>query len=66
MNGVKLEEVKVEKDVGVMVVSSMKPSQQCCSASGKANAVLGKITRAVRSRDRRTFIQLYKVYVSLI
>ena len=27
MNGVKLEEVEVEKDVGVLVASNLKPSQ---------------------------------------
>ena len=63
MNGVKMEEVEVEKDVGVMVASSLKPSQQCTAASGKANGVLGQISRAVNYRDKKTFMQLYKVYV---
>ena len=63
MNGVKMEEVEVEKDVGVMVASSLKPSQQCTAASGKANGVLGQISRAVNYRDKKTFMQLYMVYV---
>ena len=63
MNGNELEVVEVEKDVGVLVSSSLKPSQQCSAAAGKANGVLGQIGRAVKYRDKRTFVQLYKVYV---
>ena len=63
MNGQEMDEVEVEKDVGVMVSTSLKPSQQCSAAAGKANGVLGQISRAVKYRDKRTFIQLYKVYV---
>ena len=61
MKGEQLE--KVEKDVGVLISSDLKPSLQCSSASGKANGVLGHISRAVNYRDKKTFIQLYKVYV---
>ena len=63
MNGEQLEEVEKEKDVGVLISSDLKPSLQCSSASGKANGVLGQISRAVNYRDKKTFIQLYKVYV---
>ena len=63
MHGEQLEEVEKEKDVGVLVSSDLKPSLQCSSASGKANGVLGQITRAVNYRDKKTFVQLYKVYV---
>lgn len=63
MNGQEMEEVDMEKDVGVLVTTNLKPSQQCSAAAGKANSVLGQLSRAVRYRDRRTFIQLYKVYV---
>ena len=63
MDGVRLEEVEVEKDVGVLVASNLRPSQQCSAAAGKANGVLGQISRAVSYRDKKTFVQLYKVYV---
>ena len=46
-----------------MVANNVKPSQQCSAAAGKANGVLGQVSRAVKYRDRRTFVQLYKVYV---
>ena len=58
MDGVRLEEVELEKDVGVLVSSSLKPSHQCSAAAAKANGVLGQISRAVNYMDK-----LYKVYV---
>ena len=63
MDGVKLEEVRVEKDVGVLVADNLRPSEQCSAAAAKANGVLGQISRAVQYRDKKTFLQLYKVYV---
>ena len=63
MDGVQLEEVEVEKDVGLLVADNLRPSQQCSAAAGKANAVLGQISRAVEHRDKKTFVQLYRVYV---
>ena len=63
MNGQDMEEVETEKDVGVLVTTTLKPSQQCSAAAGKANGVLGQISRAVKYRDKKTFVQLYKVYV---
>ena len=63
MNSKELGEVQAEKDVGVMVTASLMPSKQCSTAAAKANGVLGQISRAVKTRDKQTFIQLYKVYV---
>ena len=63
MNSKELGEVEAEKDVWVMVTTSLMPSKQCSTAAAKANGVLGQISRAVKTRDKRTFIQLYKVYV---
>ena len=63
MNGRTLEAVDSEKDVGVLVHRSLKPSLQCAKAAGKANLVLGQLSRAVTYRDRNTFIKLYTVYV---
>jgi hypothetical protein len=52
MNGHEMEEVVVEKDVGVLVANTLKPSQQCSAAAGKANGVLGQVSRAVKYRDK--------------
>ena len=61
--GQALEVTEVEKDVGVMVTSNLKPSVQCANAAKKANMVLGQIARGVTYRDRVTFIRLYQVFV---
>ena len=63
MGGQVLEKVTSEKDVGVMVHQTLKPSLQCARAAGKANQVLGQLGRAVTYRDKNTFLKLYKVYV---
>ena len=63
MEGRALQPVEYEKDVGVTVHESMKPSMQCSRAAGRANAILGQLARAVRYRSRETFLTLYKVYV---
>ena len=63
MGGNVLETVEFEKDVGVIVHQSLKPSMQCARAAARANAVLGQISRAVSYRDAKTFLKLYTVYV---
>ena len=63
MGGTELESTKAEKDIGVMIQDSLKPSLHCSKAAAKANAVLGQISRAVLYRDSNTFIRLYIVYV---
>ena len=63
MDGRTLEEVDSEKDVGVVIHKSLKPSLQCAKAAAKANLVLGQLSRAVTYRDKETFIRLYTVYV---
>ncbi len=45
MNGIKLESLQCIKDVGVCVTSSLKFSQQCKGAAGKANRILGFIDK---------------------
>ena len=63
MGGQFLEAVESEKDVGVMVHQSLKPSLQCTRAAEKANQVLGQLSRGITYRDKQTFLKLYKVYV---
>ena len=63
MDGKKLEAVEVEKDVGVLVHQSLKPSMQCARAASRANVILGQLSRAITYRDKATFLKLYKVYV---
>ena len=61
--GTVLEESLQEKDVGVMVHESLKPSTQVAKAAAKANQVLGQMARAVTLRDRTTWPRLYKTFV---
>ena len=61
--GGELEVSNFEKDVGVMISDSLKPSMQCAKAAKKANQVLGQMARAISFRDKYTFAKLYKVYV---
>ena len=48
-----------EKDVGVVVSSDMKVSEQCGIAARKGNQILGLIRRNIAYRDNRLIIPLY-------
>ena len=63
MSGISLEKSEFERDIGVKVHHTLRPSLQCKEAAQRANAVLGQISRSFHFRDRRTFIKLYKQYV---
>jgi ribonuclease P/MRP protein subunit RPP40 len=59
MNGVKLEAVEEERDLGVSVSSSLKSASHCSTASKKANRALGLIQRAFRCRNKQFVLPLY-------
>ena len=61
--GTVLEHVQEEKDLGVIIHESLKPTAQCAKAAKKANQVLGQMSRAITYRDRYTWVSLYKQYV---
>jgi len=63
MGGCKLKESVLERDLGVMISSSGKVSEQCHIAATKANSVLGMIKRTVKSRSRDVVVRLYKTLV---
>ena len=63
MNDIVLGETEEEKDIGVKVHCSLKPSKHCSEAAQRANNVLGQISRSFHYRDRKIFVQLYKQYV---
>ncbi len=58
-----LETTERERDIGMLVNSNLKPSDQCRAAARTAQAVLGQLTRAFHYRDRHVFMRLYKQYV---
>ena len=63
MNGSWLASVDQERDIGVIVEKSLKPSLQCAEAAKKAMFVLGQIAIAFQYRDRYIFLKLYVHFV---
>ncbi len=63
MNGTKLDSVQCVKDLGVSITSSLKFSQQCKDAAGKANRLLGFINRNFSLKNTDAILPLY---VSLV
>ena len=63
MNGLNLAVSEIERDLGVNMHVSLKPSMHCKEAARKANGVLGNLGRSFHFRDRHTFVRLYKTYV---
>ena len=61
--GVVIEDVEEEKDIGVKINKSLKPSSQCFQVAAKASRVLGQMTKSFHYRDKRVWIHLYKTYV---
>ena len=61
--GTVLENVTDEKDIGVIVSDTLKPSNQCAKAAKKAMSVLGQMKRAFQYRDKYVWVNLYTMYV---
>ncbi len=55
MNDTKLESVQCVKDLSVTVASSLKFSQQCKDAAGKADKMLGFINRYFSFKNKEVF-----------
>ena len=58
-----LKSVKVEKDLGIMITSDLKCSQQCEYAYSKANRVIGMIRRTITYKEPKIMLNLYKTLV---
>ena len=63
MGGKLLRVTEEEKDLGVIVHKSAKPSRQCAEAAKRGNRVLGLIKRTLISRDKDIILRLYKTLV---
>ena len=63
LDGVKLQEAHQEKDLGVEVSSTLKPSLQCTKAAAKAMQVLGIIKRNFVTQNKEDFRLLFDGYV---
>ena len=66
MNGVKLQMVKEQKDLDVIVTivsAGMKWGRQCIEVVTKANKMLGLVNRNFQDRSKVTIVPLYKNFV---
>ena len=63
MNGVFLDSVEDERDLGVNISTSLKPSKQCAIAAARANRILGLIRRNFNCLGREVVLNLYKQLV---
>ena len=63
LNGEELEAVKEEKDLGVFIEDSLKPSKQCAAAAKAANFALGQLQRSFHYRKKEYLVPLYKTFV---
>jgi hypothetical protein len=63
LDQVPLVSVLVERDLGVLTSSDLKPANHIAKAYSTANKSLGLVLRTVRSREPRLLLQLYKSLV---
>ena len=63
LGGKILATTEEERDMGVIINSSMNPSRQCMEAAKKGNRMLGMIKRTIVSRDKEIIVKLYKSLV---
>ena len=63
MNGEKVEVVSEEKDLGVWVLDTLKPTKQCEAAAKAAHGMITQIGRAFHYRKAAYLIPLYKTFI---
>ena len=63
MNGQCLLTVTEEKDLGVVISSDTKSSQQCIQAYSKASRILAMINRTIVYKSSENLVRLYKSLV---
>jgi ribonuclease P/MRP protein subunit RPP40 len=63
MDGVQLQEVHEEMDLGVLVQDNLKCAQQCARVVAKANKVLGVIRRTLKNFSSNVVMKLYKCLI---
>src|SRR5260221_7485697 len=63
MNGLNLEAIEEERDLGIIVDKSLKVNKQCVKAVKSANAILGMIKRTFMCRKDAIILQLYEALV---
>jgi hypothetical protein len=51
--------LEVERDIGVEMMKSLKPSAQCTKAARAAQTVLFQLTREFHYRDKHVYVRLH-------
>nr|VZI12582.1 unnamed protein product [Spirometra erinaceieuropaei] len=60
LNGVPLQEVDAQKDLGVWVTASLKPSLHCSKVAKSAMSVLYLVNRAFSTFDEDCFVKVFR------
>jgi len=63
MEGVPVEEVDCEKDLGVTFSTDLKPTAHCKDIYSKANRMLGLLSRTIKYKNPAVLTALYKSIV---
>jgi hypothetical protein len=63
IDGVQIQEVHEEMDLGVLVQDNLKCAQQCTKVVGKAHKVLGIIRRTFKNFSSNVVMKLYKCLI---
>nr|VZI29512.1 unnamed protein product [Spirometra erinaceieuropaei] len=63
LNGIPLQEVDSQKDVGVWITTSLKPSLHCTKIAKSAMSVLYLVKRAFSAFDEDCFAKVFRTFV---
>ena len=63
MDGLKLEEINEERDLGIIMQDDLKCTKQCAKAVNTANKLLGMIKRNFSNLNQQIVLSLYKTLV---
>lgn len=63
MDGKVLDDLDVERDLGVLISSDLKVNKQCCKVVNTANRILGMINRTFTCKTSAVILPLYKSLV---
>nr|VZI24560.1 unnamed protein product [Spirometra erinaceieuropaei] len=63
LNGVPLQEVDAQKDLGVWVTASRKPALHCSKVAKSAMSVLYLVKRAFSTFDEECFVKVFRTFL---
>ncbi|BHF77998.1 hypothetical protein SprV_0602110800 [Sparganum proliferum] len=63
LTGKPLQEVDAQKDLGVWITTSLKPSLQCSKVANSAMSILYLVKRAFSSFDEDCFVKVFQTFV---